>query len=201
MPQQTTTPILTERFDEALAYVAHLHRTQLRKGGDIPYLGHLLSVSSLVIEGGGTETQAIAGLLHDAVEDQGGAPILAEIRTKFGDDVAAIVDQCSDTDVVPKPPWKARKEAYIAHLDTASDDTILVSLADKLDNARALLRDYRIVGAELWQRFSVNDPKEHLWYYRSLLEVFQDRNQTWLVDELDRVITTLEESITQTTGG
>ncbi|MDT5109088.1 MAG: hypothetical protein QOE20_978 [Mycobacterium sp.] len=201
MPQQTTTPILTERFDEALAYVAHLHRTQLRKGGDIPYLGHLLSVSSLVIEGGGTETQAIAGLLHDAVEDQGGAPILAEIRTKFGDDVAAIVDQCSDTDVVPKPPWKARKEAYIAHLDTASDDTILVSLADKLDNARALLRDYRIVGAELWQRFSVNDPKEHLWYYRSLLEVFKDRNQTWLVDELDRVITTLEESITQTTGG
>jgi (p)ppGpp synthase/HD superfamily hydrolase len=201
MPQQTTTPILTERFDEALAYVAHLHRTQLRKGGDIPYLGHLLSVSSLVIEGGGTETQAIAGLLHDAVEDQGGAPILAEIRAKFGDDVATIVDQCSDTDVVPKPPWKARKEAYIAHLDTASDDTILVSLADKLDNARALLRDYRIVGAELWQRFSVNDPKEHLWYYRSLLEVFKDRNQTWLVDELDRVITTLEESITQTTGG
>jgi (p)ppGpp synthase/HD superfamily hydrolase len=201
MPQQTTTPILTERFDEALAYVAHLHRTQLRKGGDIPYLGHLLSVSSLVIEGGGTETQAIAGLLHDAVEDQGGAPILAEIRAKFGEDVATIVDQCSDTDVVPKPPWKARKEAYIAHLDTASDDTILVSLADKLDNARALLRDYRIVGAELWQRFSVNDPKEHLWYYRSLLEVFKDRNQTWLVDELDRVITTLEESITQTTGG
>ncbi|MCW2589529.1 MAG: metal dependent phosphohydrolase [Mycobacterium sp.] len=201
MPQQTTTPILTERFDEALAYVAHLHRTQLRKGGDIPYLGHLLSVSSLVIEGGGTEPQAIAGLLHDAVEDQGGAPILAEIRAKFGDDVATIVDQCSDTDVVPKPPWKARKEAYIAHLDTASDDTILVSLADKLDNARALLRDYRIVGAELWQRFSVNDPKEHLWYYRSLLEVFKDRNQTWLVDELDRVITTLEESITQTTGG
>jgi (p)ppGpp synthase/HD superfamily hydrolase len=201
MPQQTATPILTERFDEALAYVAHLHRTQLRKGGDIPYLGHLLSVSSLVIEGGGTETQAIAGLLHDAVEDQGGAPILAEIRAKFGDDVATIVDQCSDTDVVPKPPWKARKEAYIAHLHTASDDTILVSLADKLDNARALLRDYRIVGAELWQRFSVNDPKEHLWYYRSLLEVFKDRNQTWLVDELDRVITTLEESITQTTGG
>jgi len=201
MPQETTTPILTERFDEALAYVAHLHRTQLRKGGDIPYLGHLLSVSSLVIEGGGTETQAIAGLLHDAVEDQGGAPILTEIRAKFGDDVATIVDQCSDTDVVPKPPWKARKEAYIAHLDTASDDTILVSLADKLDNARALLRDYRIVGAELWQRFSVNDPKQHLWYYRSLLEVFKDRNETWLVDELGRVITTLEESITQTTSG
>jgi len=188
MPQETTTPILTERFDEALAYVAHLHRTQLRKCGDIPYLGHLLSVSSLVIEGGGTETQVIAGLLHDAVEDQGGGPILAEIRAKFGDDVATIVDQCSDTDVVPKPPWKARKEAYIAHLDTATDDTILVSLADKLDNARAILRDYRIHGPDLWTRFSVKDPQEHLWYYRSLLAVFKDKNKTWLVDELERVL-------------
>ena len=188
MPQETTTPILTERFDEALAYVAHLHRTQLRKGGDIPYLGHLLSVSSLVIEGGGTEAQVIAGLLHDAVEDQGGAPILAEIRAKFGDGVATIVDQCSDTDVVPKPPWKARKDAYIAHLDTATDDTILVSLADKLDNARAILRDYRVHGPDLWTRFSVKDPQEHLWYYGSLLAVFKDKNKTWLVDELERVL-------------
>jgi (p)ppGpp synthase/HD superfamily hydrolase len=197
MPQETITPILTDRYDQALKYAAQLHRSQLRKGGDIPYLGHLLSVSSLVIEGGGTETQAIAGLLHDAVEDQGGAPILAEIRAKFGDGVATIVDQCSDTDVVPKPPWKARKEAYIAHLETASEDTILVSLADKLDNARALLRDYRIVGAQLWQRFSVDDPKKHLWYYRSLLEVFEDRNETWLVDELSRVLETLELLIAQ----
>jgi (p)ppGpp synthase/HD superfamily hydrolase len=192
MPEHTTTPKLSERFDEALTYAAGLHRTQTRKGGDIPYLGHLLSVASLIIEGGGTETQAIAGLLHDAVEDQGGAPVLAEIRDEFGDDVATIVDECSDTDVVPKPPWKQRKQDYVDHLRDASEATILVSLADKLDNARAILRDYRTDGDELWQRFSVHDPQEHLWYYRSLLAVYQDRNPTWLVAELERVLGELE---------
>src|ERR1700712_5106795 len=163
------TPRLSTRFDEALRYASTLHRTQTRKGGDVPYVGHLLAVASLVIEGGGTETQAIAGLLHDAVEDQGGAPILAEIREKFGEDVAVIVAECSDTDEVPKPPWKPRKERYIAHLKTASEATVLVSLADKLDNARAILRDYRDIGEGLWTRFSEHDPHEHLWYYESLL--------------------------------
>jgi (p)ppGpp synthase/HD superfamily hydrolase len=153
-------------------------------------------VASLVIEGGGTETQAIAGLLHDAVEDQGGAPVLAEIREKFGDDVATIVDECSDTDVVPKPPWKKRKQDYIDHLGDASEATILVSLADKLDNARAILRDYRIDGDELWQRFSIHDPQQHLWYYRSLLAVYQARNSTWLVAELARVLGELEHLVT-----
>jgi (p)ppGpp synthase/HD superfamily hydrolase len=198
MPEQTTTPKLSERFDEALTYASDLHRTQTRKGGDIPYIGHLLSVASLIIEGGGTETQAIAGLLHDAVEDQGGAPVLADIREKFGDDVATIVDECSDTDVVPKPPWKKRKQDYIDHLGDASEATILVSLADKLDNARAILRDYRIDGPELWQRFSVHDPQQHLWYYRSLLAVYQARNSTWLVAELARVLGELEDLVTAT---
>jgi len=196
MPEQTTTPKLSERFDEALTYASGLHRTQTRKGGEIPYVGHLLSVASLIIEGGGTETQAIAGLLHDAVEDQGGAPVLADIREKFGDDVATIVAECSDTDVVPKPPWKKRKQDYIDHLGDASEATILVSLADKLDNARAILRDYRIDGPELWQRFSVHDPQQHLWYYRSLLAVYQARNSTWLVDELARVLGELENLVT-----
>ena len=196
MPEQTTTPTLSERFDDALTYASGLHRTQTRKGGDIPYVGHLLSVASLVIEGGGTETQAIAGLLHDAVEDQGGAPVLAEIREKFGDDVATIVAECSDTDVVPKPPWKKRKQDYIDHLGDASEATILVSLADKLDNARAILRDYRIDGDELWQRFSIHDPQQHLWYYRSLLAVYQVRNSTWLVAELERVLGELEHLVT-----
>jgi (p)ppGpp synthase/HD superfamily hydrolase len=198
MPEQTTTPKLSERFDEALTYASDLHRTQTRKGGDIPYVGHLLSVASLTIEGGGTETQAIAGLLHDAVEDQGGAPVLADIREKFGDDVATIVDECSDTDVVPKPPWKKRKQDYIDHLGDASEATILVSLADKLDNARAILRDYRIDGPELWQRFSVHDPQQHLWYYRSLLAVYQARNSTWLVAELARILGELEDLVTAT---
>ena len=192
MAEQTSTPKLSERFDEALKYASDLHRTQTRKGGDIPYVGHLLSVASLVVEGGGTETQAIAGLLHDAVEDQGGPPTLDAIRQRFGDDVAEIVDQCSDTDVVPKPPWKKRKQDYIDHLGYASEATILVSLSDKLDNARAILRDYRVHGPELWKRFSVDDPQEHLWYYRSLLAVYKNRNSTWLVAELERVLGELE---------
>jgi (p)ppGpp synthase/HD superfamily hydrolase len=196
MPNQTSTPKLSERFDEALKYASDLHRTQTRKGGDIPYVGHLLSVASLVIEGGGTETQAIAGLLHDAVEDQGGPPTLAAIGEKFGDDVAEIVAECSDTDVVPKPPWKKRKQDYVDHLGYASEATILVSLCDKLDNARAILRDYRVHGSELWKRFSVNDPQEHLWYYRSLLAVYKTRNSTWLVAELERVLGELEDLVT-----
>jgi (p)ppGpp synthase/HD superfamily hydrolase len=197
MPEQTSTPKLSERFDEALKYASDLHRTQTRKGGDIPYVGHLLSVASLVIEGGGTETQAIAGLLHDAVEDQGGPPTLAAIREQFGDDVAKIVAECSDTDEVPKPPWKKRKQDYIDHLGGyASEATILVSLCDKLDNARAILRDYRVHGPELWKRFSVHDSQEHLWYYRSLLAVYKTRDSTWLVAELERALGELEDLVT-----
>jgi (p)ppGpp synthase/HD superfamily hydrolase len=195
MPEQTSTPRLSERFDEALVYASRLHRTQTRKGGDIPYLGHLLSVASLVIEGGGTQTQAIAGLLHDAAEDQGGEPILAQIRATFGDDVAVIVGECSDTFEDPKPPWRQRKQNYIDHLGEASDATILVSLADKLDNARAILRDFRDLGPELWTRFSVHDPQQHLWYYKSLLAVYQRRNSTWLVAELERVLQALEDAL------
>ena len=178
-----------------MTYAAQLHRTQTRKGSPVPYLGHLLSVTSLVIEAGGTETQAIAALLHDAAEDQGGEPTLAEIHERFGQDVASIVAECSDTFETPKPPWRQRKQRYIDHLEHASDDAVLVSLADKLDNARAILRDYRDLRDDLWQRFSVHDPQEHLWYYRSLLEVFHRRNSTWLVDELQRVFDALEELV------
>jgi (p)ppGpp synthase/HD superfamily hydrolase len=148
-----------------------------------------------VIEADGSQTQAIAALLHDAAEDQGGEATLAEIEQRFGPDVAKIVRECSDTFEDPKPPWQERKERYIAHLDDASDDTILVSLADKLDNARAILRDFREHGDDLWQRLSVDNPQKHLWYYRSLLAVYERRNSTWLVDELRRVVGTLEELI------
>lgn len=182
--ESTTTPKLGDEFAEALNYAAKLHATQTRKGGDIPYFGHLMSVSALVIEAGGSQTQAIAGLLHDAVEDQGGKPTLDEIESRFGSAVARIVSECSDTDEVPKPPWRDRKERYIAHLRGASDDAVLVSLADKVDNARAILRDLRLHGDYLWQRFNVKDPQQHLWYYRSLLEVFEERTHSWLVDEL-----------------
>lgn len=195
MPSTTTEPRLTEEFAEALTYAAELHRTQTRKGGNIPYVGHLLSVASLVIEAGGSQTQAIAALLHDAAEDQGGQETLNEIGRKFGPEVADIVAQCSDTFDEPKPPWQERKQRYVDHLGEASEDTILVSLADKLDNARAILRDYRDHGDELWQRFSVHDPDKHLWYYRSLLAVYKQRNSTWLVAELGRVLDELEAQI------
>ena len=189
MSQRTTTPKLGEHFSQALAFAADKHRTQVRKGGDIPYLGHLLSVAGLVIEAGGDETEAIAALLHDAAEDAGGEETLAEIREAFGAAVAGIVAECSDTFETPKPPWKQRKQAYIAHVADASDGAVLVSLADKLDNARGMLRDHRADGEQLWQRFTVSDPREHLWYYTSLLAVFRRRRPgCWMVDELGRVI-------------
>jgi (p)ppGpp synthase/HD superfamily hydrolase len=195
MVQQTTSPRLTTRFVDALAYAAEKHNDQTRKGGDIPYFGHLLSVAGLVIEADGDETQAIAALLHDAAEDQGGEATLAEIRTKFGEDVATIVDECSDTFETPKPPWRERKARYIAHLDEASKKTILISLADKLDNARAILRDFRAHGPQLWERFSVHDPAQHLWYYGSLLDVYRRRSDSWMVAELERVLLELEQLI------
>jgi (p)ppGpp synthase/HD superfamily hydrolase len=195
MTSQTASPRLTQTFVEALQYAAEKHATQTRKGTGTPYLGHLLSVAGLVIEADGTETQAIAALLHDAVEDQGGQATLDEIREKFGPDVALIVSECSDTFETPKPPWRERKEQYIRCLRDASDEAILVSLADKLHNARAILRDFRDLGDDLWERFRVHDPQQHLWYYRSLLDVYSDRIDNWMVDELRDVIDTLEREV------
>ncbi|KUH67893.1 phosphohydrolase [Mycolicibacterium novocastrense] len=192
---ETTSPRLGPKFQEALGFAAELHRTQTRKASQVPYVGHLLSVAGLVIEADGTETEAIAALLHDAAEDQGGDVTLTQIEERFGHEVAAIVEECSDTVLTPKPPWRERKQAYIEHLNTASDSTIRVSMADKLDNARAILRDLRRFGPKVWQRFNTDDPHEHLWYYRSLLEVYRRRSDSWLVDELSRVVETLAEEI------
>jgi (p)ppGpp synthase/HD superfamily hydrolase len=192
MTSQTASPRLTPKFVKAMQYAAEKHATQTRKGSDIPYVGHLLSVAGFVIDADGSETQAIAALLHDAAEDQGGEETLAEIRDKFGDEVASIVSECSDTFETPKPPWRERKENYIRHLREASDGAILVSLADKLHNGRAILRDYRDVGDQLWTRFNVKDPQQHLWYYRSLLGVYARRIDNWMVDELREVIDALE---------
>ncbi len=195
MTHQTASPRLTPRFVEAFVYAADKHAGQTRKASGVPYIGHLLSVAGLVIEADGTETQAIAALLHDAAEDQGGPPTLAEIGQKFGADVASIVEECSDTLETPKPPWRERKERYIRHLREASDDAVLVSLADKLDNARAILRDFRAEGNNVWQRFNAKDPRQQLWYYRSLLEIFSQRTDNWMVGELREVIAALEQAI------
>lgn len=141
------------RFDNALAFASGLHRTQARKGSDTPYIAHLLSVCALVIEHGGTEDQAIAALLHDAVEDQGGQPTLNEIRIRYGDAVAQIVADCTDAWTVPKPIWRERKEAYLRGLPAKAPSSLLVSLADKVHNADSILRDYRAVGDAVWARF------------------------------------------------
>ncbi len=196
MSEQTSTPILTGQFSKALVYAEIKHHNQVRKGGDIPYIGHLLSVASLVINDGGSEDQAIAALLHDTVEDQGGPPTLDEIRKNFGDEVARIVDECSDTDEVPKPPWLQRKQNYINHLADVGQDTLLVSAADKLDNARSMLRDYHEHGPALWERFNRKNPQDHLWYYGELLAAYRRRGlNSWMVDELGRVVDELKRLV------
>lgn len=194
MPSDTA-PRLSSNFSDALTYATELHQHQRRKGGDIPYIGHLLSVTSLVIEAGGSEAQVIAALLHDAAEDQGGAERLADIESRFGPAVASIVDECSDTLETPKPAWRVRKERYVAHLAEVSSDTILVSLADKLDNSRAILRDLRNHGPSLWSRFTEKNPADHLWYYRSLAAQFKTRTDNWMVGELERVIEQIEAAV------
>jgi (p)ppGpp synthase/HD superfamily hydrolase len=182
---------LSERFNEALVFAADLHAGQLRKGMGVPYVSHLLAVASLVLEAGGDEDEAIAALLHDAVEDQGGQETLEAIRSRFGERVADTVWGCTDTDEVPKPPWRARKEAYIRHLDLASPSVLLVSNADKVHNARATLSDYREMGDALWDRFNASG-EEILWYYRSLSEVFTRRRPSPLARELERTVSELE---------
>jgi (p)ppGpp synthase/HD superfamily hydrolase len=183
---------LTKRFTEALTLACDLHRAQSRKGTQIPYVAHLLGVASLALEHGAMEDEAIAAVLHDAVEDQGGAATATVIENKFGKPVADIVRACSDTDVLPKPPWRERKEAYIAHVRTAPSSVRLVSACDKLHNARAILSDYREHGESLWDRFT-GGREGTLWYYRTLVEAFSAHGRTRLIDELDRVVTELEQ--------
>ncbi len=178
--------MLTERFDEALAYASRIHRSQKRKGTSIPYVSHLLAVASLTLEYGGNEDQAIAALLHDAVEDQGGLERLADIKIRFGSAVARIVSDCTDAWEEPKPPWRARKEAYLASLETKPDSSLLVSLADKTHNARAIVSDRRHQGESVWNRFN-QDRQSIVWYYRELAETFAARIPGELADELRRM--------------
>jgi GTP pyrophosphokinase len=184
--------MLSARFEEALAFAARLHREQKRKGSDIPYVAHLLAVASFAIEHGADEDEAIAALLHDAVEDQGGSVIRAEIERRFGPGVAGIVDECSDTDQEPKPPWRERKDAYLAHLASASRSALLVTACDKLHNVRSILADYDRLGEELWKRF--NGGREGtLWYYRSVVDALAGRLDSPVVDELRETVEAIEE--------
>jgi len=182
---------LSTRFSEALELAFSLHRTQRRKGSGVPYFAHLLAVSGLVMEADGEEEVAIAALLHDAVEDQGGLETLDVIRERFGDRVAEIVLACSDTTEAEKPPWRQRKERYLAHLEHAPDDVLLVSCADKLHNARSILADHRVVGPDIWERFKPSR-EQTLWYYRSLVEIFSRRGPSRLSAQLQPVVEELE---------
>jgi (p)ppGpp synthase/HD superfamily hydrolase len=186
---------LTERYRSALTFAFELHARQVRKGSGVPYIAHLLAVSSLVIEYGGDEDQAIAALLHDAIEDQGGDPARVQIRERFGNRVERIVEGCTDTDTRPKPPWRTRKEAYFAHLEEADAATRLVSLADKVHNARAIVMDYRGLGEELWPRFA-GGREGTIWYYRSLADAFRRLESSPLSDELERTVVEIERLAT-----
>lgn len=181
----------THRFENALVLTHQLHAKQKRKGTAIPYVGHLLAVAAIVIENGGTEDEAIAALLHDAIEDAGGDGVRHVLRERFGENVLAIVEGCTDTDQTPKPPWRKRKEDYIAHVRHASPSVRLVSMADKLHNARSILQDYRVHGESVWKRFS-GGKEGSLWYYRALVDVFREHGTSPLLEELDRVVSTLE---------
>jgi (p)ppGpp synthase/HD superfamily hydrolase len=180
---------LSKKFEEALIYAAQAHCNQTRKKTGIPYIGHILGVTAIALEYGANETEAIGALLHDTVEDCGGAERLIDIRKRFGEDVAKIVDGCTDTDQTPKPPWLERKTAYLAHLKDSDASTRLVSASDKLHNTRAILAELRRHGPEVFERFS-GKKDGTLWYYRSLVTAFrQHGDHTDLIDELDRVVT------------
>jgi (p)ppGpp synthase/HD superfamily hydrolase len=181
----------TEQFEAALVYAARVHRDQRRKGTNVAYVTHLLAVAAIVGENGGSEEEVIAALLHDAPEDRGGEARLEDIRKEFGDEVANIVAGNTDTFENPKPPWRERKEAYVARVAREPHSVRLVSAADKLHNARSVLADLRSVGDALWQRF--NGGKEGtLWYYRALVEAFDNAGSNPVVEELGRVVAEME---------
>ncbi|MCP4383676.1 MAG: HD domain-containing protein [Hyphomicrobiales bacterium] len=206
---QQTSSALTDRFDRAFLYASLVHGGQTRRGTSAPYIAHLIAVAATVLEYGGDEDVAIAALLHDAAEDQGGVARLNDIRNRFGGRVAGIVEACSDSlvntgDGRAKLDWQERKDAYVSHLRSADEDVFRVALADKVHNARSVLRDLRTpeIGTAIWDRFSV--PKERtLWYYRSVIEAFRVARRRLpdqglvrvdqLIDELAHIVGKLDE--------
>jgi (p)ppGpp synthase/HD superfamily hydrolase len=184
---------LSKRFNRAFKMASRLHAGHERKGTEVPYLGHLLGVTAIVIDDGGNEDECIAALLHDAAEDQGGEWVLHEIRRKFGKRVAGLVRDLSDTTEKPKPAWRKRKEAYLAHLEETDAAVLRISLADKLHNGRAILLDRAEIGEAIWDRFSVSKD-ESLWYYQSLAEIFARRKPGPLADEFRRTVDRLADT-------
>jgi (p)ppGpp synthase/HD superfamily hydrolase len=194
MKNSTQTPILTDRFTSAVDYARTLH-TETRKGTRIPYMAHLFGVASLVMGESGsavpvTEDMVIAAILHDTAEDHGGRRTLDEVKEKFGPNVARMVEGLSDTlaeDHDKKEGWEERKNAYLARLRTEPEDVLVISVADKLYNAKAILDDLKEIGPAVWDRFK-RGPKDQLWYFHSLLEIFEPRLHSRMVGELKRVV-------------
>ena len=191
--------VVGKRFRDALVWAAELHQEQKRKGGDIPYVAHLLAVAAIVLEHGGDEDEAIAALLHDALEDQLHKMSPGEIRARFGETVESIVQACTDGDPEEQRDrdpvkWKKRKEKYIAEIPHKPAGAILVSMADKLHNARTILEDYRVMGDALWPRFTAGK-EGTLWYYRALVEAYGGRGNDRLWTELERTVLAIELDI------
>jgi (p)ppGpp synthase/HD superfamily hydrolase len=182
---------LGKRLDDGLGYALRLHRKQQRKGKNVPYAAHLLGTAGTVLDFGGDEAQAIAALLHDAAEDHGGRPRLVKIRRRFGRDVAAMVEDCTDTFEAVKPPWRPRKEAYLASLPGKDARSLLVSAADKLDNARAIVADLRQHGPATLERF--HGKHETVWYFQELVKIFSELEVGPIAAELAAAVKEMAE--------
>ena len=178
---------LNGRLDEAFSYAREVHAQQTRKGSNTPYIGHLMGVASIVLDDGGSEDEAIAALLHDAPEDQGGRDRLEDIRRRFGDAVAQIVEDCTDSWETPKPPWADRKRAYVQHARSLPPSSLRVSAADKVHNSYAILRDLRNVGEQVWERFTA-PADDVMAYYEGLVRSYREAGGGRLVEELDRIV-------------
>ena len=182
-----STPKLSPAFDQAFAYAHEAHAAQTRKGTNAPYIAHLMGVASIVLDDGGSETEAIAALLHDAAEDHGGRERLADIESRFGGDVARIVEDCTDSWETPPPPWADRKRAYVEHARALPRPSLRVSAADKVHNTYAILRDLRNMGERVWERFDAA-PDDVMAYYEGLVRAYRQAGGGRLVDELDRIV-------------
>ena len=185
---------LTARFDDAFKYAREVHAMQTRKGNSSPYIGHLMGVASIVLDDGGTEDEAIGALLHDAAEDQGGRERLEDIRARFGDSVARIVEDCTDSWETPKRPWVDRKREYLEHARSLPPSSLRVAAADKVHNAYAILRDLRNVGDDVWSRF--NAPADDvIAYYEGLVRAMRHSGGGPLVEELERIVKGIQREI------
>lgn len=192
MSKKNPNALLSPKFALALQFANEIHSTQVRKGVGAPYISHLMAVSALALEYGGNETQAIAALLHDSAEDCGGRPMLETVRVLFGDDVATIVESCTDTFDDPKPAWRPRKEAYLKAMALKPATAKLVACADKLHNLSNTLRDIEIDGAAAWTEKMKSSPNgaadKQVWYYIGCLKALSTSWTHPILDEFGRAV-------------